>query len=247
MLKRKFYYLLLLNSVLVVLNVILLSEGLVGWSLNNPALIIKGCTIALYCADVIIFVAGNYLILNARPKIKLVDENKLIAPQNYIDALEQCKSKPEFKDEAEITIKQIKRLAQKVETLKLVLNQHFRTGTMTYNKFSSTILGVNQLFFDNVKKMVNRMSIFNQDEYNHRNDLDMDETSKKVRDQIFNEHIQFVESTVKKNENILLKLDNLLLEISKLNEENTADINDLITVQEINSLIEQTKYYKSQT
>lgn len=242
----KVYKLAALNLFIVVINVILLSDGLVGLSVFNPDLKIKLMTAGLYFLDVIIFVFGNYMILNKKPRQTKYDEAKLVTTKDFIQRLEQCRSKQEFRDEAETTIKQISRLQQKIETLNLILSQHFTEGTLTYQKFSNTIYGIQQLYFSNVKKMIGRIVIFNQEEYNHKDDVELDEASKKVRNQIFREHIDYVESMVKKGEDILIKLDNLILEISKLDDTNATDLNDLSTVQEINDLIEQTKYYKSQ-
>ena len=46
------------------------------------------------------------------------------------------------------------------------------------------------------------------------------------------------------NEDILLKLDGLILEISKLDDIDSGTLEELPAIQEINSLIEHTKYYK---
>ena len=46
------------------------------------------------------------------------------------------------------------------------------------------------------------------------------------------------------NENMLVKMDSLLLEISKLDDINAGDLENMAAIQEINELIEQTKYYK---
>lgn len=47
------------------------------------------------------------------------------------------------------------------------------------------------------------------------------------------------------NESILVKLDSLLLEISKLDDIDEAGLEELTAIQEINDLISQTKYYKN--
>ena len=46
------------------------------------------------------------------------------------------------------------------------------------------------------------------------------------------------------NENILTKLDGLLLEVSKLDDINEEDLENMAAIQEINNLIAQTRYYK---
>ncbi|MBQ5564967.1 MAG: hypothetical protein IIT39_16465, partial [Clostridia bacterium] len=70
--------------------------------------------------------------------------------------------------------------------------------------------------------------------------------SKAVGDQlkIYNEHISYVYGLVEMNENVLTKLDKLLLEISKLDDLDEQGLENIAAIQEINDLIAQTKYYK---
>ena len=66
-----------------------------------------------------------------------------------------------------------------------------------------------------------------------------------LKREIFEEHITAVKNIVVDNENILFKLDNLLLEISKLDESSKESIEELPAIVEMNELISQTKYYKA--
>jgi hypothetical protein len=233
-----------LNLLLVITNIVLLSEGLVGLSIFSPNLIVKLSTIVLFIVDILIFVFGNYIILNYKPKQKPYNESKLVETKDFINMLNQCRQKKEFKEEVDDAIQQIARITTKTETLNFVLSQHFTPGSMTYTKFSNTINGINQLFFANLKSMIGRMLIFSQEEYDDKDNVKANAEAKFIRNKIFKEHIEYVEGIVEKNENILIKLDNLVLEISKLDDTSSIDLNDLSTVQEINSLIEQTKFYK---
>jgi hypothetical protein len=61
---------------------------------------------------------------------------------------------------------------------------------------------------------------------------------------VYNEYITFVKSATEDNEQILLKLDKLLLEISKFDSLESGEIEDLAGMQEIDALIKQTKYYR---
>ena len=94
--------------------------------------------------------------------------------------------------------------------------------------------------YKDYKKLVQKM-------HNSRNINGVGVNSKAVGDQlrIYNEHISNVNGLVEMNENILVKLDKLLLEISKLDDLDEQGLENIAAVQEINDLIAQTKYYKS--
>ena len=62
---------------------------------------------------------------------------------------------------------------------------------------------------------------------------------------IYSEHIFYVRGLVSQNEEILIKMDALLLEISKLADLDEHGLENMAAVQEINDLIAQTKYYKT--
>ena len=126
---------------------------------------------------------------------------------------------------------------------------------MTFTRFQNAIDSVKLLFYNNVKKMLNRMMIFDYKDYkklmtkisNSRTVGGVGVSSKSVGDQlkIYNEHISYVKGLVEMNENVLVKLDGLLLEISKLDDLNEEELEHIAAIQEINDLIAQTRYYKN--
>ncbi|MNY69118.1 hypothetical protein D3C86_2070090 [compost metagenome] len=61
---------------------------------------------------------------------------------------------------------------------------------------------------------------------------------------VYKAHISFVRSALHMNEEILLKLDRLLLEVSRLDSLEMRDIGQMPGMQEIDALIKQTQFYK---
>ncbi|MEI0737486.1 hypothetical protein VQ056_13785 [Paenibacillus sp. JTLBN-2024] len=61
---------------------------------------------------------------------------------------------------------------------------------------------------------------------------------------VYNEYLSFMKSSLSTNEEILLKLDKLIIEISRLDSFEPGDIDNMPCMQEIDSLIKQTKLYK---
>ena len=62
---------------------------------------------------------------------------------------------------------------------------------------------------------------------------------------VYNEYINFVKAAAEDNEQILLKLDKLLLEISGLNSIESGQLEQMAGMIEIDNLIKQAKYYKN--
>jgi hypothetical protein len=62
---------------------------------------------------------------------------------------------------------------------------------------------------------------------------------------VYNEYIRFVKEATEDNEQILLKLDKLLLEISGLNCIESGELEQMAGMIEIDNLIKQAKYYKN--
>jgi hypothetical protein len=62
---------------------------------------------------------------------------------------------------------------------------------------------------------------------------------------VYEEYIAFVKAATEDNEQILLKLDKLLLEISGLNSIEGGQLEKMAGMIEIDNLIKQAKYYKN--
>jgi len=62
---------------------------------------------------------------------------------------------------------------------------------------------------------------------------------------VYDEYIKFVDAAIEDNEQILLKLDKLLLEISGLNCIESGEMEEMAGMIEIDNLIKQAKYYKN--
>ena len=63
--------------------------------------------------------------------------------------------------------------------------------------------------------------------------------------ELYNKYMTFINNALNINEEILLDLDKLLLEISKLNSFEIEDIDNMACMKEIENLITQTKFYKN--
>ncbi len=254
--KKQIIKLICLNLGLALLNVVLFSKGLVGLTLGGDALI-TALAVTDIVMSLIAFGYGNYSLLFKQQEVKLLKSGELMEPKDYIEALEDRKDKKVFEPEINTAIDQVYRLLDKDRALETILLQYFTPQEMTYVRFKGVIDSVNSLFFSNVKKMINRIIIFDEKDYNKTLEkINKQKNMPTAVDpysmagsagahmQIYDQHIGFVRGVVSDNEGILVKLDSLLLEISKLDDMSDAGLENMAAIREINELIDQTKLYK---
>ncbi len=255
--KKQIIRLICLNLGIVLLNVILFSKGLVGITLGSDALL-TAIGVTTIVMSLIGFGYGNYTLLFSEPEntpLRLYKGTEFVNPKDYIDALEDLREKKVFENDIRAAVDQIYSLQDKDKSLDSILEQYFSPGELTYTKFQSVIDSVQLLFYNNIKKMINRMIIFDYKNYTklrtklHNAPLNggTSVSSRSVGEQmkIYDEHLSYVHGLVDMNEDVLLKLDSLLLEISKLDDIGEAELEKMIAIQEINELISNTKYYKN--
>ena len=215
--------------------------GLIPSSTNSTKRILFFVAIVAVCA---LFIGVNYALLSPK-KVKLVDKGELKAPKDYIKSLQDYSFKTDFEKQISILIGQIRRLSPKQAALDVILEQNFDKSEMTYIKFKTTIDEVVNLFFENIKKAINRIGVFDEEEFRKlkKNELNLPEDSRELKMQIYTEHINYVDNIIKRNEDIITLLDNLMLEISKLDDISSSSMESIQIIAEMRELIKNTKFY----
>ena len=251
--KKQIIKMICLNLAIVVLNVILFSQGLVGLTLGEDALL-TAIGVTVIVMSVIAFGYGNYTLLFSEPNHthESTEQNE---SQNYISALEEKRDKVIFETEISSATDQINRLENKEKTLDSILSQYFSPQEAAYTQFQDTVSSLKELFFSNVKKILNRITIFDYRDYLKVDDelknapvvdgITVFSSSADAQMTIYNEHIDYVRELVEENEKILLKLDSLLLEISRSDDINESDFEQMPVIQEINEWKSQTNFYQN--
>ncbi len=253
--KNRAFKIICLNIGIALLNVIMFSKGLVGLTFAGGALM-AALAATVIAVSAMAFLYGNYTLLfseTPQPTVKFLKGNELSRPREYIDALEEKKGNGVFDEEITVAIEQILRMEGKDRALDSILEQFFTPQEMTFTRFQNAINSVQALFYNNVKKMINRLIIFDYKDYKKltekikesKSETGVVSRSVDAQMKIYQEHIEYVRGQIAMNEDILIKLDGLLLEISKLDDLDEKGLENIAAVQEINDLIEQTKYYKT--
>lgn len=244
--KDKIMKLVGLNTGIVAVDTILFSPGLIGLALGGSSIFATAFGTTAILMSIVVFFYGNYNLINEEEQI--IQTRDIRTEEDCIYALEICNSKKTFREDVTIILEQIERFQKKKETIKDILLQKFSSTEMSYSKFEGTILDVENIFFINVKSIINKLNAFDEEEYLRLSD---DRVTKKISRElldnkmnIYREYINFVKNAIDDNEEIILKLDKLLLEISKFNSLEDGEIEEMSAMVEIDELIDKAKYYK---
>jgi hypothetical protein len=189
---------------------------------------------------------GNYKLLTR--------EEMIIPPPEWtleycIEVLNNHLGLKTFEETIGFLLDQIERLKKKNRTIRDILQQKFSDSEISYRKFDAVITEVEKIFVKNIRSIHNKMNAFDEDDYNSiRKKYEAGAFSQQVMEEkfkIYDEFITFVKAATEYNEQILLKLDKLLLEISDFDGVDPSQLEQMAGMIEIDNLIKQAKYYKN--
>lgn len=244
--KGKIVKLISLNLGIVVLNVILFSPGLVGMGIGSGSIFDRALALTIIIMSVILFIAGNYmLIVEKKQKVKVREMETVF---DYINALEQNKDKKVFTKDIRIIFEQMENWEKKKGMVKDLLLQKFSSTELSYGKFSTVIEELEKVFYMNIRSIINKINIFDQEDYDELKRPKAKESFSKdfieAKMSIYNQYIDYVKDSMADNEEILLKLDRLLLELSKFNSLDEGELEKMTAMEEIDELIAKARFYK---
>lgn len=228
----------------VVINIVVLSPGFLGVEIGESAFS-TAFGVTLLFASALVLLYGCYSMLTTKPAAVPIKEIK--THEDYIDALTHYRRIRVLGDDIALALSQMERIRKKKDTLLEVLNQRFESTELSYKKFASVTGEVEQLFYLNIRSILNRLSVFDESEFESVMSQKATRFSPELlqeRRAVYNEYLSFIKSSLSTNEEIMLKLDKLLLEISRLDSFEPGDIENMPCMQEIDALIKQTKLYK---
>lgn len=189
---------------------------------------------------------GNYKLLIQKNSV--VNLTELETEIDYIKALEEHADKKTFIKETTRLLNQIEKLQKKKEVIHDILRQRFNTTEMTYAKFNNTLVEIENIFYLNIKSILNKLNVFDQEEYNQlQKEIGMKNVKREFIEaklNIYGQYITFIKGAVEDNDQILIKLDELLLELSKLNSLEDGELEEMNAMKELDALISKTKLYR---
>lgn len=242
--KKKIIKLAGLNIGITLFDIVLLSHGCINTMGQTD--LYKAAGITALIMSVLVFFYGNYKLLSQ--KGRTVQISGVHNWEDCILALRQAYGKKTFDSDIGLILGQIERLQKKNEKIKGVLLQKFNIIDTAYERFSRSISDVEYVFIENIKSILNKINAFDEEDYrrvtegNVGNRLSKDIVASKLS--IYNEFIGFVKNSIDANEEILIKLDALLLEISGFNSLEAGEIDNMTEIKEMDELIRKSKYYR---
>ena len=242
--RKKKRQLIILNAAIILSNILLFSKAFLGIALFTGSAFSISLAWTSIVTSVIVFASGN---------LRLLKREELRMPVQNIQSLDDCivglkdalDASDIFDDDIEQNIEQIKRLRRKHTTIKDTLLQKFTVSEMSYQKFDVVLQNVEDVIYMNIRSILNKISAFDIIEYEnlHKKGFKSDELSQEKME-IYNEYIDFVKNATTANEKILLKLDKMLLEISRYNSLEDGDVQKLPVIIEMDELIKNANLYK---
>jgi len=249
-----------LNIGIAITNILLFSEGFLGVRIFGFSAFQTAFGITAIMVSIMAFLVGNYYILTTRD-VQKYSNKEVMTHEECLRAIKRQNLKRTFAKDIVMIEEQADRFAIKQRTINEILLQKFNSEGMSYAKFNRAILDLENLFYVNLRSILNKLEVFDEADYNTTkrgysrfNSLkgvnvvgDKRKFSKEFMDskmKLYNEYIRFVSEAVEDNEEMLLKLDRLLLEISKFTSIEEGQLENMSEMKEIDDLITKTKLYK---
>ncbi len=239
---------LLLNVAIAAVCIIVFSPGLLGISLTKSGAFGMAFGYTVVLISVAAFIYGNYTLFVKGDKPAAEERERVKTKKDYEQELAKYKPYEVRGKVAENLLLQMDSIENKMELLTDNVEKRFSVSELSYKKFMAVTLEVERLFYVNVQSMINRLAVFDEEDYGR--------TEEKVRAgllpkhigkekmQLFKEQTDYMDSILQGNEKILIRLDKLLIEISKLDSIGEGEMEEMTGILEIDSLISQTQYYK---
>lgn len=240
--KSKVIKILGLNIGIATIDTIVFSPGFLGIAIGAGAFA-TALGVTTIFMSIVTFVYGNYNLLIEKEKTIQVGEIK--TKEDYINALNQNYDKRTFQRDIVTILEQIEMFQKKRETIKEVLLQKFDITEISYSKFDGVISDIENVFYMNIKSIINKLNAFDEKDYDRikREDKKFPNEFVQTKLNIYNQYITFVKRATEDNEQIILKLDKILLELTKFNSLEGGKIEDMSAMKEIDDLINKIKLY----
>jgi len=236
----------ILIALVASLDIFLLSPGLAGLKLGGGDALETAIAVTVLVMSLLILLYGSYTLLFApalKPSVKQLENH-----EDYVQALQHYRSVRPVREDLSLALEQLERIERKKAALEETLSQRFDPGELSYRKFMGVIQEVERLFYLNVRGIVTELGVFDEREFERLAEGPaVKRYSGKLQQEkaaLFQEYLTHISGYVGANEEILLKLDKLILELSLLGSADYASLEEMPGMVEIDALIKQTKLYK---
>lgn len=239
---KKAAILVFVNAAAAALLIYLLSPGLFD-IFNQPFVpmliaMIAGLGAVAVCLTV------DYRLLFSRPEPKYIPPEDIEEEERasvYLEKLRKCPSRSFFRKDIDAAMDQIRRYEKKQVTIRDILKNG---GKVNEEKCLSILDNVADVFYQNVRSLLSRVMIFDEDEYQAfqagRLELSTEEVRRQKAD-YYRTLAAYVDEITDRNEEIILQIDELTLQLTRATTENQWDADTIIAMRKLDSYIQTTK------
>jgi len=110
-------------------------------------------------------------------------------------------------------------------------------------RFSAKNLMLLTIFLSNIKAILSKINAFDEEDYERLCQKKFSDEVIASKKNIYKEYFIFVKNAIEDNEEIIVKLDALLLEISKHSTIEAGEIENMKEIKEMDELIKKSRYY----
>lgn len=240
--------LLIFNAALFLINIAVFSNAFLKVSIFGESILETIIGLIVIVGSVFLFIFINLRIIKGpTPKIDpTVTVEKITDLDSCRSTISHLKYSGTFAAKLDEVLEQIEKMQKKKGLISDILRQKFADTEMSYGKFLGIVESAEKIMCVNIKSMLNKICAFDEEEYNEikNNKSQLNQSIATQKMEIYNEYIDFVNQAVVGNEEILLRLDKLLLEISKFNSLSAGELENMEAMHELDDLIRDTKWYK---
>lgn len=217
---KKAIKLAIFNTCFAALTILCFSKRTLGLSFNPDIGALKfALTISLSIFGTLSFFYFNYMLLNKKVEV-IYKKSKLSNIEECITALENCKkTDPAFIQEIETAIRQLHTLERREKSLSTLLEHNNASESFSY--LLNTGKTANLHVFNNTKRIINRLIVFDNEEY-----------VETYNTNTIQPHKEYINEVLKDTDTLLHEYNNLLLAISGIGETEMIDITEIQTMTE---------------
>ncbi|MDR2198926.1 MAG: hypothetical protein LBR53_05635 [Deltaproteobacteria bacterium] len=244
---KKIFKLFGINITLALINVVLYSKLFLGIT-DRGSIFLMMFAFLVTIVTIALFFYLNVKILSQNESVKMVvtknDHDSLASLASAIQFYINNNIRT-FRDDLSSLVDQADKFKKKKKTYEDSLLQKFTRTEISFTKFYGTLENVEDVFKQILKGVLTRVNSFDEEEYeNMLSDKSVSRKTWLERKAIYDEYKTYVARAVQTGNDILLKIDRLQLEVSKLSTMQPQDIEKLESVREIDTLISEVKWYK---
>ncbi len=240
--------LIIFNIIIFAVNIVVFSNAFLKVRLFADSTLETIVGIAVILGSVFFFFAINLRLIRPRPPVidPATTVEKITDLESCYQTIAHLDYSGTFSEKLEEVSAQIKKTQKKEDLINDILLQKFSATELSYGKFTGVVQGAEKIMVANIKSMLNKICAFDDEEYTEimRNKSSLRANIAKQKLDIYKEYIDYVDQAVYGNEEILLRLDKLLLEISKFNSLSISELESMPALGELDALIRDSKWYK---